>query len=530
VTAPVRGPRGAACQIAVVGGGLSGAAAAAVIARHGYQVDLFEARHQLGGRAASFRDRVTGQIIDLGQHVSMGCCTCLADFCRDMGLADCFTRYRTLHFLPPTGPLVKLQASAFLPAPLHLLPALLRMGYLTWRDRLAIARALVTLPRTRPDDDPHGPTIGQWLRDHGQSERAIEWFWQVILVSALGQSLDRVSLSAARKVVVHGLLATRDGYELLIPNVPLAQLCGTDLEKALRSRGVRIHLGAVVARLTGTASEVTGLTMAADQRRTADHVVVAVPWWQLPRLLPPGLSADRLMPDSGAAAEWPTAGQPPDDPNSNLSRPRTADRPAAGPLRGFEPSPITSVHLWYDRSFMPVRHAALLGRLSQWVFQHGQTPTSPDGPPGQYHYQVVISASHGLRGVRREAIVERVAKELRQAWPDAPAAKLLRGQVVTQPHAVFSPRPGLERLRPAQRTDVVGLTLCGDWTATGWPATMESAVRSGYLAAQAVLDAMGTPAATELRDPQRGTLARWLLGSGVSEESSYSGRETTATE
>jgi squalene-associated FAD-dependent desaturase len=508
VTAARQAPRNAACQVAVVGGGLSGMAAAALLAQHGLQVDLFEARQQLGGRVTSFRDRPSGHVIDLGQHVSMGCCTCLADFCRAMGLADCFTRCRTLHLLAPSGRLVTLRASSWLPAPLHLLPAFLRMGHLPWRDRLAIVRGLYALLRADPEDDPHGPTIGQWLRQQRQSDGAIDGFWEIILVSALGETLDRASLVAARKVIVDALFATRDGYELLVPNVPLAELCGTRMETALRRRGVRLHLGVAAARLTGTASEITGLIVPGNEHHAADHVVVAVPWWQLPRLLPAA---------SLAAESW-TAGLPSDD--TSRSRSPTDERPLTLRLAAFQPAPITSVHLWYDRLFMPVPHAALLGRLSHWVFQHGHVaPVRPARPaagqagrPDEYHYQVIISGSHGLQRRPRAAVVQQVNRELCAAWPDAHGAQLLRSQLVTHRHAVFSPRPGLERLRPPQRTDVTGLTLSGDWTATGWPATMESAVRSGYLAAQAVLDAQGIPATIELPEPHRETLARWLLG------------------
>jgi uncharacterized protein with NAD-binding domain and iron-sulfur cluster len=167
----------------------------------------------------------------------------------------------------------------------------------------------------------------------------------------------------------------------------------------------------------------------------------------------------------------------------------------------FEYAPISAVHLWFDRPFMDVPHAVLPGRLSQWVFDRG----------GNY-VQVVISASRDLAQQSRESIVAEVVRELGEIWPDAKTAKLNQSRIVTEQHAVFSPLPGVDSLRPGQKTSLPNVFLAGDWTATGWPATMESAVRSGYLAAEALLEKFGRPAKVLVPDLLRPWLVRRLIG------------------
>jgi uncharacterized protein with NAD-binding domain and iron-sulfur cluster len=184
-------------------------------------------------------------------------------------------------------------------------------------------------------------------------------------------------------------------------------------------------------------------------------------------------------------------------------------------------SPITAVHLWFDRTIMDLPHAALVGRLSQWVFNHsrhalpGQLSRSERAKtmPPTFHYTVVISASHALLGWDSKEVLREVLGELKAIWPAVCEANLLHQRVLTQPGAVFSVRPGSDAMRPAQQTPIGGLSLAGDWTATTWPATMEGAVRSGYLAIEALLAALGRPEAVLVPDLKKGCLMRWIAGS-----------------
>lgn len=489
-------------KIAIVGGGLAGLAAAVGLSGRGWQIELFEARRQLGGRAGSFYDPSVDQWIDHCQHVGMGCCTNLVDFCRRTGLADLFRRDGVLHFYGPEGGCYRLAACAWLPAPLHLGPSLLRLGYLSLSDRLNIARALWRLARLKIDDNGGQPTVGEWLRGQHQSAAAVERFWSVVLVSALGEELDRASLAHARKVFVDGFLAARQAYHVDIPQVPLSKLYGGRLEAWLAHRGVTVHLGAAVRRIEVNAAAVSAVTLFDGAQVPVDAVVVALPWRRVREVFDDALAS--LLPELA-----------------------TTDQ--------IESAPITGVHLWFDREITPLPHAVLVGRLSQWLFNRGCRsiagnggwpsrpstvktdgleghPMGADGSsPAGHYYQVVISASRGLAGRTRQEVIDEIIAELGEIWPVAREARLLHARMVTEQAAVFSVRPDIERFRPSQETAIANLALAGDWTRTGWPSTMESAVRSGYLAAEVILRFAGCPDRLLAPDLPRGWLARLLL-------------------
>ncbi len=463
-------------SVAIVGGGLAGLAAAVALAQSDCRVQLFESRRSLGGRAGSFRDPASGEVVDHCQHVSMGCCTNLADFCRRVGVDRWFRRDRRLNFIGPDGGYYPF-AAGWLPAPFHLAGAFWRLKYLSVRDRLAIGRAMWSLMRHPVDDDERAPTVGAWLAGQGQSARAIEWFWSVILVSALGEALDRASLAAARKVIVDGFLAAREAYVVEVPEVPLAGLYGETLEGWLAEHGVEVRLGAAARRVSRAERPLVAL--ADGEEIHADFVVLAVPWHKIAELV-----------DERLAAAWPWL----------------------APMSAVGASPITGVHLWFDRPIMPYEHAVLPGRLSQWLFRRSGTSGHGTGQTGGGHYyQVVVSASRELAGRPRDEIIDEVCRELGAIFPRAAAAKRMHARLVTEQAAVFSVRPGLDRIRPAQQTPTAGVLVAGDWTATGWPATMEGAVRSGYLAAEEVLRASGRARRLLVDDLTRGFWARILI-------------------
>jgi len=468
-----------AARVAVVGGGLAGLAAAVRLAEAGLMVELFETRRQLGGRATSFHDPASGEWIDHCQHVSMGCCTNLADFCRRTQIDGDFRRDRVLHFFAPDGRDYTLTSCRWLPAPLHLGPSFLRFGFLNLFERLAIARALWRLARTAVDDDASQPTIGQWLRANGQSDRAIEWFWSVVLVSALGEEVERASLAAARKVFVDGFLSARSAYELEVPLIPLGELYGTRLEAWLADHGVVVHPSTAVERIEGDSAGVKAVVLADGARRETDAAVVALPWRRVREVFDTKL---------------------------------LAALPSLAGVEQIEAAPITGVHLWFDRETIPLQHAVLVGRLSQWVFNRGRRMTVDQGPRPAHYVQVVISASRSLAHRERDDVVREVVSDLAAIWPAAGQARLLQWRIVSEQAAVFSVWPGIDQYRPPQRTPIANLALAGDWTRTGWPATMEGAVRSGYLAAEGILQSLGHEKKELLvPDLPRGWLARLLI-------------------
>jgi squalene-associated FAD-dependent desaturase len=483
-----------AIRVAIVGGGLAGLAAAVAASRHGLDVELFESHSRLGGRAGSFRDPASGHLVDHCRHVAMGCCTNLADFWQRTGIADCFRRDRRLWFIGPDGKARRFAASPLLPSPLHLAPGLMRLNYLSLRERFEISRTLVRLARARDDANS---TIGSWLREQGQAQSVMHQFWSPILLSALSETLDRASLAAARKVFVDGFLASRRAYELEVPRVPLSEIYDRRLASWLAEHGVHLHLRTPVRKIEGSAARATGLVLPSGEVRSFDYVVVAVPWWRVTRLFPDTLR--QALPTLAA-------------------------------VESIQAASITAVHLWFDRPVMPLPHAIFVGRLSQWVFNHSDWKSNPaagescrvgraqrappgtnPGPVGEHYYQVVISASGNLKDRDRDQIASQVCQELSSVWPAMREAKLLRWRVVTNPRAVFSVRPELDRCRPPQQTDVPNLLVAGDWTATGWPATMEGAVRSGYLAVEAILRSLGDNRQVLVGDLPRSWLARWML-------------------
>ncbi len=465
-------------RVAVIGGGLAGLAAAVGLRGRGFEVELYESRRRLGGRVGSFHHEATDQWVDNCQHVGMGCCTNLLDFCRRTGVSDCFSRQRRLTFLGPDGRPRNFAATRFLPAPLHLLPGLMRLKYLTLRQRISLIATIGRLARLKLADDAR--TVEQWLRENGQSDEALERFWSVVLVSALSETLDRASLAAARKVFVDGFLASGRAYELIVPRVPLAEIFDSRVGEWLGASGVRVHTGSRIERIdtdggqVESAERVKGILLADGTRREFDYVVVAVPWWQVRSILAP---------------------------------PLLATLPELAEVDRIDRTPITAVHLWFDRPITPLPNAVLVGRLSQWVFNHGQDNSASSA----VRYQVVISASHEVSRQDPDDLVALVRRELEELWPVAREAELIHRRVVTEPAAVFSIRPGVERLRPKHRMAVPNLALAGDWTATGWPATMEGAVRSGYLAAEAVLQAAGRPERLLVDDLPQNWLTRRVV-------------------
>lgn len=461
-----------AASVAVVGGGLAGLAASAALCERGFRVELFEARHRLGGRAGSFRDSRSGELVDHCQHVSMGCATNLTDFLDRTGSGDCFRRHRRLHFLGPDGARYDFAGSRWLPAPLHLAPALTRLGYVSLVDRLRILRTMARLAKLQVRGEDENGTVGDWLRQEGESDRAIERFWSVVLVSALSETVDRASLVAARKVFVDGFLASRGAYELDVPRTALGEIFDGRVADWLVGRCVTIHRGVRIGQIDGDARRARALVLSDGSRREFDFFVAAVPWRSV---------------------------------RSLFSQSMLEALPSLADVERIKAAPITAVHLWFDRPITRLPHAVLVGRLGQWVFRRGSN-----------YCQVVISASHQLAGRRPEEVKDRICRELEEIWPAARRQTLVGSRVVTHPAAVFSVAPGVDRLRPSQQTPVGNLTLAGDWTATGWPATMEGAVRSGYLAAEAILEEKFPGKQNRLLAPDlpRAYLARRWFGDG----------------
>jgi squalene-associated FAD-dependent desaturase len=438
-------------SVIVIGGGLAGLSSALALAEAGCRVRLYEKRPHLGGRAASY-SLPDGTEVDNCQHVTLGCCTNLEDFYRRSGVLNRIRFFDRIVLFDRERRQSELRAVPLSP-PLHLLPSLLHFHSLPPRQRWDILRALWAIVKDHGQADTRA-TMLDWLRRQRQPDLAIERFWKLLLVSALNENLDRVAAQFGFQVFWQALLANRQGYRVGIPTVPLGQLY-EGCRKAIEARGGAVYTRARVQRLCLDGDRVRGVEFEGKVTEEADAYVVAVP----PRSLLP------LIPDTWRAA---IAGL------EDAVRLPTA--------------PITGVHLWFDRPVLAEPFAGLIGFTSQWVFNKSALLGSEGD--GQY-LQVVISASYDLVSRSRQEIVDLCLAELGQLFPAARDAKIRRAVVVKEVEATVSPLPGAQTLGPGRCDSVENLFLAGDWTRTGWPATMESAVRSGYLAAEAVLAAGG---------------------------------------
>ncbi len=438
--------------LAIVGGGLAGLAAGCALAEAGYRVTLFERRPYLGGRASSYQHPGTGEVVDNCQHVLLGCCTNLLDFYKRAGVENKIRWYDKLTFLEPGGRASELSPSP-LPAPLHTAPAFLRVQCLNLKDKLGISRAMAALAPSTPADT--GETFLTWLKRHGQTEQAIERFWKTILVSALNEDLDQISVPYAAQVVRESFLKSSRAGLMGIPTVPLTELYSTGGDY-IRKRGGEIQLRSSIDSFTPDSSGVT-LT-SNDTEHRFDYLIMAVPFDVLGRILPAS-SSDQLRNE----------------------------------LKQFSTSPITGIHLWFDRQISDLDHAVLLDRTIQWMFHKSRLLESrrdENSQNGSY-VEFVVSCSRSLVEKSKQEIVEIVTREAQEFFPQARGAKLLKSTVIKEVHATYSPRPGIDQSRPHPETQWQRVFLAGDWTATGWPATMEGAVRSGYLAAEALTRAGG---------------------------------------
>lgn len=430
-------------HVVVIGGGLAGTTAALDAAAGGWRVTLLESRARLGGAVYSF-DR-DGLSVDTGQHVFLRCYSEYRRLLHDLGAAGSAPLQDRMDIpvLRPGRPAARLTRSQRLPAPLHLATTVLRYAPLTVRERVSALRAAATLAGL-DERDPglEEVSFGDWLVRHGQSERARAALWNLVAVPALNVAPAEASLAQAVQVFRRGLLTDPTAGDVGILARPLSDVHDARTRERLTRAGVAWHTG---ERVQQVVEERPGFTVnTAGRALTADAVVVAVPHRQAARLVP-----ERACPDRD---RW----------------------------RSLGSSPIVCVHVRYDRRVTDHPFAAVLDSPVPWVFDRS---TAAGCHEGQY-LVVVVSAADREIGQPTPALLRRHVTALADLFPAARAARVLDGFVTREPHATIRHRPGARQHRPAAATNVPGLVLAGAWTDTGWPDTMEGAVRSGRTAAQ----------------------------------------------
>ncbi len=467
--------------VAIAGGGLAGLAAACALSDLGFRVTVFEKRPFLGGRASSYEHPGTGEVVDNCQHVLFRLCTNLIEFYERIGVADQIRWFDQMNFIEPGGR-VSVMKSSSLPAPLHTAPSFCNFHFLSAGDKLSVSRALIPITLRELRDD--GRSFQQWLDEHHQSSTAIARFWHPILVSALSEELDRISISAAAQVVRESMKSPA-ARQMGVPMIPLTDLYNAAGDYIRARRGV-LDFRSPVDSFAPDSSQVQVRARNQNDNGTNesfDYLIAALPFDAL----------DRILPDTPESA------------------------PIREEISHFENSPITGIHLWLDRQISDLDHAVLLDRTIQWMFHKSrlqpmrtqpktvavgatvggtdekQAPNNShalNGVNGSY-IELVVSSSKTLIEKSRSEIVDLALAEVREFFPAAREAKLLKSTVIKEVNATYSPRPGIDAHRPAARTAWPRIFLAGDWTATGWPATMEGAVRSGYLAAEALAKSAG---------------------------------------
>jgi zeta-carotene desaturase len=404
--------------------------------------------------------------------VLLGCCTNLIDFYRRIGVEGKIRWFDRLVFLEPGGRQSVIRPS-FLPAPFHTAPAFLTASCLELADKAAIGRAMASLARPLPDS---GQTFADWLQKHGQTARAIDRFWKPVLVSALNEDLDRMSVHYAAQVFRESFLKSRKAGRMGVPTVGLTELYDA-AGSYIQARGGEVRLRSSIATFKAESDRV--YLVAGGQQLSTDFLVLAVPFNVVATVAPQDSEAQALTQAVG----------------------------------GMQSSPITGIHLWFDRSITELEHAVLLDRTIQWMF-HKSKLLGRGGSEGSY-VELVVSSSKSLVEKSRNEIVEMAVRELGEFLPAVRSASLVKATVVKEIHATWSPLPGIDARRPTALSPWPRVFLSGDWIATGWPATMEGAVRSGNLAAETLARAAGVRRpALLVPDLPAGGLMR-LVGNGT---------------
>ncbi len=461
------------CHVAVLGGGLAGMSAAVALAQAGFRITVLEKRATLGGRAGSHQEATSGEWVDNCQHVLMPCCTNLLDFYRRIGVQEDIRFYPFIPFLDSNGKVSFLNSSS-LPAPLHCAPSFLALNFLSLADKLRIARGLCALISLGERAGSVSGTALDWLLEHGQSRQTIECFWQPVLVSALNEDLDRASLLYASKVFLNAFLSHPRGWWLGIPTVPLSILYGDPLPRMLEKVHGQTRMECEIESLIFRERKIVAAQLAGGERISADFVVIALPWRAAAEIIP-----RELRPEA-----------------SDLS------------FRDLSPSPITGVHVWFDRPVTDLDFAALPGKQVHWFFNKSRIFYR--GSETGTYLQLVTSASRAWMELTKSQILDIALRELREVLPEVGNAHILKSYVLKEPAATFSPTAENEHRRPLPATTIENLFLAGDWIKTGWPATMEGAVRGGYLAAEAVLRATGLGVKVLVPDLPPSGLMRFL--------------------
>jgi len=437
------------CDTLIIGGGLAGIASALRLAEAGQSVTLVETRTRLGGRATSFEDRTTNELLDNCQHVLLRCCTNLIDLYDRLGMADQIDWHKRFYFCNAQGQIDEMEADD-LPAPTHLTHSMMNFTGLTWSEKIAISRGMLNVMKLGASGRKkwHHHSFAHWLKENRQPAGAIQKFWACVTISALNEQPQNMAADYALQVFQEAFCANETAYYMGLPKVPLVRLYDA-AQHAIERAGGQVLLRTRAQKLCYDQGKITGLQLSDDTQLTAKNYLSSVPFDRLAKL-----SDNAMLKD-----------------DSRLTQ-----------LGAFHVSPIVGIHIWFSHVVMDLPHMALTQSPLHWIFNKGT-----DGA-GWQHLHGVISAADDLMSLSADDIQKIVVTEMRKVLPKVGNLDPVRHQVIKEKRATFRLAPGIDDIRPQAKGKIDNLYLAGDWTDSGWPATMEGAVRSGYRAAGAVLN------------------------------------------
>ncbi len=444
----------------VIGAGVAGMSAACALADAGFHVQLIERRGYLGGRASSYLHPGVNEVIDNCQHVLFGCCTNLMGFYRRIGNAEKIHWTSEMTMIEPGGRRSVLGPSELgsltLPAPLHGALSFLNTKAFSLKDKLALGRAMRAMLRPAAMKDT-GESLGDWLRRHKQTEGALNRFWRLVIASALNAEIDEIAVPYAAKVIRELFLNSAEAGSMGMSRVPLSELYA-GVTPFLEERGGSMHLNTHVegAARDHRAGKWTIYTRSGEL--VSDYVILALPFEATQKLLP------HLPVEEG---------------KEKLAR----------QIEQHTHWPICSVHLWFDREITELEHAVLLDREIHWMYNQSKLQTGRGG----HYIELVVSATRAFAALDRNDAIALALRELAEFFPEVKEARLEKVALIKEVRATFGVPPGIDAARPSAVSPWPNLFLAGDWVRTGWPSTMESAARSGHLAAEALALQAGEP-------------------------------------
>ncbi|MBI4217786.1 MAG: oleate hydratase [Elusimicrobia bacterium] len=432
----------------VIGAGWAGLSCAVELAEKGFKVTLLEQSGRLGGRASSFSEAKTGHIVDNGQHLFMGCYDHTFQFLRKIGSFQRlkFQENLSVSFVNREGQNFDLKCSSW-PSPLHLLSGLIRLKSLSLKERIALFKVYRALKNGR-NPDLKKQTVEQWLIHLGQSERSRKYFWDLITIATLNEQPSIAEADSLAVVLKEAFFSSKERSRIAVSTVGLSDLCGDPAENYLKAKDGQIERNKLVTKILSVGDRVRGVILRDGSTKTADVYVSALPFFVLKNVLDP--------------AQMKT--------------------PFFYRMKNLQSSPIFSVSLWLDRPITDKEFVGLLDTETQWLFNKGCIFSESSGG----HIALVISGAHKFLSKTNDEILKMCLEELHLCFPESRSAQLQHWLIQREKNATLSPRVGFSENRLSQKTPLKNLFLCGDWTETPFPATIESAVWSATQASHLI--------------------------------------------